>query len=344
MAAISIDDLKDLLTGDRKHTVVPDFDGSVGGDRLEAVREKARTAGEFTGDTFSGRRSGHSNIAPDLESYQGLKDDIAELTRDGTKVDGLQKFADKQRDEIAKKAKRVFSDLGESSERHNAALEAITARRAKVEEELQKRYTKELDGLTKKLNAKGISAGDAAAIKDKITNLRENFSEVKDKVRTHFDDLAEGHREHVVRVKELAADIEKETGVSAAEHMSRKAVAVAGTDVAKAEKGIVGEAAYNAKGFFGKRAAEAGANWKGAGGFGKILRVAGTGVGVIIGLKGLKDVGRFVGIVSPEVGEDGKERPADAGNLIKGVGELGVGAAAAYASLCMGGKGKAIGH
>lgn len=84
------------------------------------------------------------------------------------------------------------------------------------------------------------------------------------------------------------------------------------------------------------------AAWASKGGWGKAGTVAGTGVGVIVIGKGLKDLGRVVGVISPKVDDEGKEVPVGGGTLVKSLAELGVGVGAIYFSLTKGGKGPAI--
>ncbi len=83
--------------------------------------------------------------------------------------------------------------------------------------------------------------------------------------------------------------------------------------------------------------------WSHGGFVRKTGAVVGTGLGVVIVGKGLKNLGRFVGMASPEQDEAGKDIPADVGTLVKSVAQLAGGGAVAYFSLAGGGKGHAIG-
>ena len=159
----------------------------------------------------------------------------------------------------------------------------------------------------------------------------------------------------------FAPAVEK-TAVAAAETMGAEVKNLETIISEKATKlGVVGEAAMagegeKALGFFGKILANAKANLNIAevvkdgnkinaverSTLGKGMVAAGAGAGAILVGYGLKDLGKAVGMVGPDVDESGKEIPADSSTLIKSVAELGAGAALAYFTLLK--HGKAAGH
>lgn len=142
-------------------------------------------------------------------------------------------------------------------------------------------------------------------------------------------------------ITDQAAKVASQTGVEF--KMAGAAVAASAPAAAAGAAGAVAKGAteaekiakYTAKetGMFTRMKMNAVENWKSAGTGGKVARGAGTAVGVILGVKGAADLGRFIGVVSPKTDEQGKEIPVDAGTLVKSAAELGGAALALHYSL-----------
>lgn len=77
----------------------------------------------------------------------------------------------------------------------------------------------------------------------------------------------------------------------------------------------------------------------------KSAKIGGATLGAVITGYGLKDLGQVLGVVSPDVDEQGREIPADTGKLIKGLAEVGAGALMVHQLLLKGPKanGSALG-
>ena len=156
------------------------------------------------------------------------------------------------------------------------------------------------------------------AEKDKLKKyVEERSAKLEKEIKGKFKSQIKAHKQVLESTKEMVADAESLTGLKAADHFSAagKSIAAAGGNVEakaalKAEKGVIGETAYKELGSFGKMKAGAAANGKQASGFGKVARVGGTAVGAIILGSGLKDLGQLVGVVGPDVDQQGKEVPA----------------------------------
>jgi len=149
----------------------------------------------------------------------------------------------------------------------------------------------------------------------------------------HQKTLAELQGDAVGIIAKARPEVEAATkissGVSATVAKTGATVEKAAATVATAEKA----AAWKGAGTFGKMKMNAAENWKSSSGMGKAGRAAGTAVGVILGVKGAADLGRFVGVVSPKTDDQGKEIPVDAGTLVKSAAELGGAALALHYSL-----------
>lgn len=202
-----------------------------------------------------------------------------------------------------------------------------------------------------------------AAIKAHYTPLIEDHSKVIDGIKT-WEQQIEKHAG--VKVDEVMAKLKTSAEKAAplvaegAKDLAAAAGTVAnkeGQVISKAaqELGILGEKGLEAKGgYLARKWADVVANFKTSGALSldkagevvatkssalnKGIKVLSTGAGVFLIGSGLKDLGKFTGIVSPDVDEQGKEVPADSGTLIKSAVEVGAGAALAYFSLLKGGK------
>lgn len=183
------------------------------------------------------------------------------------------------------------------------------------------------------------------------------------------NDVVARHKEQLTKYEEVLMkereSVIKTTGYEAAalEKAGAKIVTEAGksypaSSEAAKSLGAIGEAEHAAlgggiKGTFSKMRANAKANWNiskvaengdvvARGTLGKVAKGATVGLGAVVAGYGAKDIGQYIGIISPDTDDQGKEVPADAGKLIKGAAELGGGAALVYASLLRGGAAKGI--
>lgn len=316
-----LDDLKKLLTGDVKHTAVPDLDESILGTRVSRAMDRAKAAGQFQGDdVFVGRRGNTSTIVNDLASYQDLRDSIETIKADGVTPSGLEKIAAKQQSDIGRKASKVYGDLGRAHAEHTVALEALVEQQGRVEADLQKQFAREYERLQKTLTV---------ANKDKVMaqleNLRANHEIVRDKLVEHFNTAKDLHTDQLSRITDVVTELERETGIKATEHFKS-----GGSSVLAAETKAAGGIVQSIKN-----------NWANSSGGVKFVRGAVTAVGAVLGVKGALDILAYV-TGSSQKDEQGRDVPVDGGTAAKGFLELGAGAAAAYAALVHGGKGRGM--
>lgn len=304
---------------------------------------KTTTASGYTynDDTgiMTGKRVGTSGtaIGQQLDAYDSFKTMMEEHGGEGT----FKKLAESEQKAIAKQAKNVYLDAAKGAELHDAAIAASHEQERKIMEQIGKKVTAERKAL--EAAVKAAPAADRARIMSEgMENISANQTAAIEKMKEHFGDLREVHLEHKQGLQKIVGEVERQTGINAAEHMSSKAIGAVGSAAAQAEKGMMSASTYEGLSGFGKMKAGIGANWKQAGTMGKFARVAGTGAGAIIGGYGLKDLGQVVGVVSPDQDEQGKEIPADSGKLFKAVAELGAAAGLMYLSLVKGGKAAAI--
>ena len=206
-----------------------------------------------------------------------------------------------------------------------------------------KKYTLSRDGV--KVDGKLVETLEAQELKDLQHSAKEAVSS---HIETHKAVVGRAHDKAVGIVDQklshldnLKSKISEKSGVG--EWTGKKASALTPGGANAAEKGIIGAEAYAAKSFPGKLKAAASANWKNSGTGMKFVRGLGTAAGVIAIGAGVKDMLRGVGILSPKTDETGKEVPAGAGDLVKGVGESAAGLGVVWLSLVMGGKKRATG-
>lgn len=206
----------------------------------------------------------------------------------------------------------------------------------------------QLDALA---DAKGKFMAEFGAAADEAgrQTARENLTATEAAIKAHFEPAMTEHAEFLKGTGEIEKQIEKHTGVKAAEHTvsaGKKAVASAAVSAEKAvlpnvEKGIIGEAEYGGKNFVMKKVAEINANWKQTKGFRKAGVAVGSLVGVGLGAAGVYDGMKALGVVSAGTDEKGNPNPTD-GLGFKAVAELG-GAALAVVAAAHGGKNRALG-
>jgi hypothetical protein len=199
---------------------------------------------------------------------------------------------------------------------------------------------------------KALAGGLSQDKYDKAMSHLAKEEEKLMKVTGRATELVEEARGHVVTHSGVAA----KAGASAVVKDAVTGAKSVATKLSQEVKdmGIVGETAFKEQNWVKRQLGAAKANWNvgaieegtgkitKAGNMGRFARVAGTGVGAVLGGYGIKDLGQVVGVISPDIDEQGKEIPADSGKLFKAAAELGAGAALVYMSLLKGGHNKAM--
>jgi hypothetical protein len=166
-----------------------------------------------------------------------------------------------------------------------------------------------------------------------------------EELRKNAGGMINHHRSEVQKKSDIASkgDVQDVMAAPAKDAAASAKVDAKGVRKPLAATTAMAEHEWSKLGKFGKFKEATAQAWSHGGFMRKTGTVAGTGVGVIIVGKGLKNLGRFVGMASPEQEEVGKDIPADVGTLVKSVAQLAGGGAVAYFSLTAGGKGHALG-
>lgn len=279
---------------------------------------------------FGDKTNTSESMATQVDKLKELQETIDEFKADGMKPKVLEKMYDKNKKAITKEGKQIFRKVGKAIEYHQGAMEALDKESLKVQSDLFKDFEKEL----KKIQEieKGASEESLKALKEKVDVLRERHSTIKDAVKDHFEGLKERHVDAISEIKNVVTEIETATGLSAAEHMGVKPLAVVGSEAAKASKGVMTEVEFEGKSFTGKQAAKINANWK-SGGLGAVQ----VGIGAI----GLADAARrvFSGVSNMMSNDPEKKDENGVSQLVTGLAEGTIAVLIAGA----GGKAKATG-
>lgn len=277
----------------------------------------------------------------------------------GAKVEGVR--LDQYVEDLAERVKHI-EGLGESAPK--GALEEATKKltkagrtmdthlhgvQEKIAEARQAVVTQHAKAVTGG-SLKGKAVAEATAHYEATLAELDKLRDVAKGQRDKFKDIAKLTEEQLVggstefkSIKEAAA------GVGGAVSATGKAGKIFVGEKAAEALGVIGKAEYNKKTWLGKIGANVKANWHvsditksgeviKSGPLGKGIKAGVVGLGGIIGAYGAKDLGQVLGVVSPDVDEQGKEIPVDSGKLIKSAAELGAAAAAVYFTLMKPGK------
>jgi hypothetical protein len=74
----------------------------------------------------------------------------------------------------------------------------------------------------------------------------------------------------------------------------------------------------------------------------KTAKVGGAALGGIVTAYGVKDIGQYLGFIAPNQDEQGREIKPDTGQLLKGLGEVGLGMLTVHQLLLKGKAGPSI--
>lgn len=287
---------------------------------------------------FEGGGVSSRDLLTKFERAGELEKQAAEHTGSEYLKKSLKERADTVRKEANSDVKKVFKQKSK-------ALEMLERQSVELDKDskdffakISKEHKVAVNSLKEQVKSGAISqeAHDAAA-----ETLSRNLSEIERKAGETFTQQREKIAETKTKIVEHASKLESVSEHKMSNFASKNALS---TGAKAAEKGIIGTAAdFEKLDTFGKLKAKASANFKQSGGGRKFVRGLGTVAGVIAVGAGIKDMLRGAGILSPKTDEAGKEVPAGGGDLIKGVGEAGVGLGIVYASLVMG-KNRAITH
>jgi hypothetical protein len=338
------------------------LDASLHGAVVDGAVNRATTRGTVnaTGEFVVGGSDLTSSLRTQADHIKQMERTIEATEKAGrTPNAAMVRNLETAKANLTRDSERVYARMADASHYHAEAIGRIEERRDAILERMSQAKEREITRLNGTIAADGSNLD---AVTRQIGNVEQRFENASAHVTEQYGHMAAQHHEAVNGITHTTNAVERATSVSsagaaaaagsAAAKGAGKAVATAISKEAK-EMGVMGEKAFGELGWIGKQKAAAKANWNisaieegtgkitKAGGMGRFARVAGTSVGVVLGGHGLKDLGQVVGVVSPDIDEQGKEIPADSGKLFKAAAELGAGAALVYMSLLKGGHGKA---
>ncbi|MDX1974493.1 MAG: hypothetical protein SFT92_02330 [Rickettsiales bacterium] len=306
----------------------------INGARLQA--KIGRASGAATVDAagnFTGARTGSaSGLLDEVQSLKDFRQQLEEMGGEGTFKTALR---DQQRG-LEKKAQNVYRDVSTALEHHEAVGAEITSQKERIGKLLKDRFNSQAKDIETALKAEMATAGTNTAAQkaamDKAakarTQLLDNLKAANESLADHFKDLTKSHADQAIDLRKVVSDIEKETGIKFEEHASKKAVAT--LEGAGSKAVATGEqAAGKAAGFFGK----IGQNFKGNA-MSKGKAAIGVAAAAGFGISGAKQVLRGVGVISPQLDENGKAQATD-GDIFMGGAKL----AAAAGGLWLAGHG-----
>jgi hypothetical protein len=269
LTALNLKDLKSKLTHTEAHEAIGPIADSVAG-RASSRGKRASELVSFDKDGKVAIRGAEpSDISIRIDDLKELEEDIAEFKKDGINARSMERMLEKDRSAISKEGKKILSNLGRGHDYHTDAINAYTKEESRVLEALQKDFTKKRAALTR---TKPATEAARLELREQINNLKDNHELVKDSVRDHFDNLREVHTDALHDINGVVKDIEKTTGLSAAEHMKTKSMlgATEGASKGLAPAGRMTETAYKDLGVFSKAATDIKANWEHGGAGGKL--------------------------------------------------------------------------
>ncbi len=261
------------------------------------------------------------------ESLKGKLDSIeakhAELKNAEKALEKAEAAAKPAHEASIKKLKETLHDAAGHA---HAELDDLVTNTNKLSEKA-KEHVADLEEKIGKLSGKNAdeAAKTLAEEKAKLDKLLNKSSEVEKTARPKIKEMT-GREAHDAKLQVNTSNF---TSTAAKVGKDGKRIAL-------------GETKWNELGKYGKFKEATLQAWSHGGIMRRTGAVAGTGVGAIIVGKGLKNLGRFVGMASPEQDETGKDIPADVGTLVKSVAQLAGGGAVAYFALTAGGKGHAL--
>lgn len=268
-------------------------------------------------------KTSSGSIGIKLDSLKDTEEKLAEA-KDGP----LKDFHAKQKED---KLKDLKKEGGEHLKSHGKALEQM--------EEAKKAITKDVNEATKKLKKqyevdvqrlKSIKVKDAAH-GEQIQAELEAMAKAHEKNLTAVAHAGEKMTQELTtkleKATEVVASIEGKTGLKLNDHVNKNTLSAISSSAKSGEKGMMSSIKNN---------------WGKSGTAMKAARVGGAALGGILVADGAKNMARGIGVFSPKTDEAGKEIPAGPGDIIKGLGEAGLGAGALYVALVHGGKGKSL--
>lgn len=217
----AVDNFDELVAFVKDHTVASGTKPSVAsgksifGSADSLLADLKISAGyEPVSGVFKGNKTGKiGELQGLLGRNEYLGDIVSEL---GGKSGGLEKAIAKNKDKVTKNFGRVISDLDRIDTQATRALDKVVSSVGRQHEQLLKAFDRESEVIGRELAAATDDAGRKAA-QTKLTGLKERY----DGAFALVEEASEPQIRHLKDMKDdlgkLVGDLEKETGLKAAE-------------------------------------------------------------------------------------------------------------------------------
>ena len=261
----TLNDVKNLIVSSADNSKANfELDESALGNRAINLKNKADGLGTFKDEDFTSASRGTSTAAikTELEEHKALTDQLNDIKKEGLNPEKLEKAVNKDLEKLKNKAGKVFGEMNAITEHHGQVVEEITLSEKKFLDELKKDFDKKSDLLSKK-----IDKNNRGTVTKEFETLKSNYDNAVSVTKDKFEKFREAHIEARNTAKNIIEDLEKSTGMKAADHLPSKAVvtaekAAAETALKTGEKvGMMSRMGQNLTkgGFMGKAKVGAGA-------------------------------------------------------------------------------------
>jgi hypothetical protein len=311
---VGLTELLNSISHDHDHTGTlanPNLLNDITGDRVLGKESRAKDFARMSDEgIFTGRRTRSIDVIDQIDGLKELKATLHEAGGSGA----FKRLAETQQRNLSKIAKNVYRDSAKAITEYETYAKATFDQEAKILKQLERKFRDAEKTLSTAARGPGVSAD---FLTDGTKTLIANNRAAVEAVRDHFKDIRENSRDIVDRLKGVVADVEKETGIAAAEHMGKAGAA----EVAKVESEVAktGEAAKG----FGSRLMENAT----AGGWRSVETV---GLGALAGGLAISAIGDLTGSSISASDVQNGEKP---GNIpMAGAKLIGAGIATAIAA------------
>jgi len=192
--------------------------GDASGSRLKNKFSRGESYANLKDGLFKGSKNRIAvDLVGEIDSLKELKETLDEAGGTGA----FKRLAEGKQKELSKLAKNAYRDIGRSVTEYDAAVAASFDQEAKLIKQIDRDAETKVKALASQL--KNASSDE---IREATSKLATNKKAATDLVREHFKDFRQQTKDVVDDLKEISGDLEKETGISAAEHMKAGAAVV----------------------------------------------------------------------------------------------------------------------
>lgn len=190
---------------------------SITGDRLAGKSAHAKGIAHMNDGSgiFTGKRTGAVDLDTRFEAISDYRKALDEAGGNGV----YKRLADKAKRDLEKHGRNALRDATQGIEKINEVVALSHKQEDKAIKDILKKFERESRVLRDEIQRGGLSAEEAArALKEGTEYLSVNRKAALDAVREHFTNFRDDHKDLLEGLKTVIGDVEKETGLKAAEH------------------------------------------------------------------------------------------------------------------------------